>query len=87
MAQIPFPRVHQLNIQLGFSTIRSPLALNRSDQTSDTLPGQPRISLYASGLDNYVLKEHSTPELDSLAPWLWLVCRHKKFAIHLTRNS
>ena len=79
MAQIPFPRVHQLNNQLGFSASRCPLALSRSDQTSDRLPGQPRISLCASELDNYVLKELCTPDLDRLTPWLWLVCKHKIF--------
>ena len=70
MAQVPFPVAHQLNNQLNLNTNG---VLARSDRACDTLPGQARVSLDASQLDSYVMKEHSTPELDTLTPWLWLV--------------
>ena len=73
MAQIPFSEVHQLNNQLKFSTIQRPLLLSRSDKTCDALPGQARIPLHGTSLDGYIQREHSTPQLDNLAPWLWLV--------------
>ncbi|KAI1085099.1 hypothetical protein F5B20DRAFT_130644 [Whalleya microplaca] len=40
---------------------------------SPTLPGQPRISLeHQESLEAYLAAEHLTPELDQLAPYLWL---------------
>lgn len=72
-AQVPFPPSHQLNDQLNLQIHGSSVTLARSDQARDTLPGQARVSLNAAELDGYVKREHSTPELDILAPWLWLV--------------
>ena len=73
MAQVPFLHAHQLNNQLNFRLHGSSVTLTRSDQARDTLPGQARVSLNATELDSYVEREHSTPELDILASWLWLV--------------
>ena len=87
MAQTPFPEVHQLNKQLQFNSVRYPLALSRSDKVSDKLPGQARVSLHASELDSYIQREHSTLELDTLAPWLWLVLQIVKAPHHTTQDS
>jgi hypothetical protein len=38
-----------------------------------TLPGQPRIELKSSDLGPYLDREHLVPDLDQLAPKLWLV--------------
>ena len=72
-AQVPFPDAQQLNNQLNLNINENSVTLTRSDIAHDTLPGQARVLLNGSELDGYVRREHSTPELDTLAPWLWLV--------------
>lgn len=45
-----------------------------SIQGKATLPGQPRVRLEdEDGLIMYLKSAHLTPELDRLAPYLWLV--------------
>ncbi len=72
----PFDEKDQLNHQLqrakpGATDTR---ALVRTDSTRwATLPGQPRTSLAASSLHEQLRQEFVTPDLDTLAPHLWLV--------------
>ena len=44
-----------------------------ADGDCSTLPGQPRIELDTLDFDGYLEKEHLVPDLDRLAPKLWLV--------------
>jgi hypothetical protein len=46
-----------------------------TDPVATTLPGQARVELRAPDLDEYLNKEFLVPQLDQLAPKLWLVRR------------
>ncbi|KAI9695893.1 MAG: hypothetical protein M1836_006010 [Candelina mexicana] len=72
----PFPESTQLNNQL--QTIKADTAtsytLIRTDNPeSDSLPGQPRLRLHSRTLLQDLEKEFLTPDLDKLAPYLWLI--------------
>lgn len=74
MVDIPFPSDVELNkeLELGVGTQHAHVC--RSDGNSTCLPGQPRIALTESmQLQQYLGEEHLTPDLDTLAPKLWLV--------------
>lgn len=73
MDQIPFPESHQLDGQLRLDLSKVPTELSCVDQGCKTLPGQPRVLLDRVELDKYLRKELSLPELNRLAPMLWLV--------------
>ena len=70
----PFLEIHQLNKQLHFGSIGTWGRLRRTDNNPNTLPGQPRVQLETDALREYLKAELLTPELDRLAPKLWLVC-------------
>ena len=74
MAQIaPFLQIEELNAQL---VPAGPNRLRRVDgQKVDSLPGQPRVQLSDSiALSEQLTTDLLVPELDYLAPKLWLVC-------------
>ncbi|KAL1624244.1 hypothetical protein SLS56_007946 [Neofusicoccum ribis] len=48
-----------------------------------TLPGQPRQLLEEPGLLNYLKNEHLTPDLDAMAPKLWLIILSETPGLHL----
>ena len=73
MDKEPFPEEHELEEELQFDRSKLPAMLCRTDQNDTTLPGQPRVQLNSDELDIYLAKELSVPELDKLAPKLWLV--------------
>jgi len=73
---VPFEEKDQLNHQLERAKpgAKNTCALVRTDSTKwATLPGQPRTSLAASSLHEQLRQEFVTPDLDTLAPHLWLV--------------
>ena len=73
---IPFQEKAELNCQLKkVKTDASNLyGLVRTDDTRcATLPGQPRIGLASSNFYEQLKQEFCTPDLDILAPHLWLV--------------
>ena len=73
---VPFTKKTQLNDQLEVITSKASnqMSLVRTDDTQCTsLPGQPRVSINSSSLYCYLEKEFLTPDLDTLAPHLWLV--------------
>ena len=72
---IPFSSEIELNKQLKpGAAVPQNVNIRRSDGDSTSLPGQPRIALNKSmELKQYLDEEHSTTELDKLAPKLWLV--------------
>jgi len=83
MANIPFPPAVELNKQLAIEATPLGARMRRSDGRNDGLPGQPRIATYQSRmLEAYLVEEHSTAELDILAPKLWLVCTRRNAVIH-----
>lgn len=63
---------NQLDTTLCFDKASAPPRLYRVPGESSTLPGQPRIGLDRSDLNEYLQREHLTPDLDLLAPNLWL---------------
>lgn len=67
MNQFPFPENHQLDDQLRLDHFKVPTELCK------TLPGQPRVRLDKGELDGFLKKDLSLPELNRLAPWLWMV--------------
>lgn len=69
-----FPEEVELNSELKISHSTDRDALVRTDPNSTTLPGQPRIGLDITSITNYLVEDLLTPELDRLAPKLWLVC-------------
>lgn len=73
MDQIPFPEIYQLNNQLRLDRSKIPAKLYRNDNSWTALPGQPRIQLDSAELDDYLQRELLVPQLDQLAPRLWLV--------------
>ena len=69
MATAPFREEHSLNHQLSLDVSAAVSTLH-----GPSLPGQARIALHPrAGLDSYLVEEHLTPDLDRLAPRLWLV--------------
>ena len=73
---IPFTEKTQLNHQLKavLSDVSKKSVLVRADETEyETLPGQPRVFLGSPNLCGYLEKEFLTPDLNTLAPYLWLV--------------
>ena len=76
MAMPPFQENQQLNTELRIDGAISDgaVGLRRADSTSNTLPGQPRVNLQDRELGDYLQAELLVPQLDYLAPKLWLVC-------------
>lgn len=71
---IPFSSEVELNKQLELEVVAPDTNIRRSDGSNSFLPGQPRVALTESmDLKQYLDEEHSTTELDTLAPKLWLV--------------
>ena len=71
---LPFSLEVELNKQLELVAIAQDINIRRSDGSGTSLPGQPRVALTESmELKQYLDEEHSTTELDTLAPKLWLV--------------
>ena len=73
---VPFSENTQLNHQL--KSIKSDASISyelvRTDDTKcETLPGQPRMRLRSRNLYQQLEQEFFTPDLDTLAPYLWLV--------------
>ena len=73
-----FPVDHQLNDELRFDQVGGELGLRRSNAKYSTLPGQPRVRLDQHELQKYLQSEFLLPQLDRLAPKLWLVCLSAK---------
>lgn len=73
MDQIPFPEIHQLESHLQLDLPNVPTELCGVDRSCKSLPGQPRVRLGRVELGNNLKKDLSLPELDQLAPRLWLV--------------
>ena len=74
MAQNPFPEIYQLNSQLRYDRSEVTAKLCRIEHDCKTLPGQPRIRLDSPELDDYPGNNLLLPQLNRLAPKLWLVC-------------
>ena len=75
MANIPFEAIDELNKELSTEDVAPGIRMRRSDGRNSTLPGQPRILVDKyENLSKYIIEEHTTPELDEMAPKLWLVC-------------
>ena len=71
---VPFSSEVELNKQLELGAVVQDTNLRRSDGSGISLPGQPRVALNElTELKQYLDEEHSTTELDTLAPKLWLV--------------
>ena len=73
---VPFSEKNQLNHQLkrtGTNASVTGELVRADDAQCETLPGQPRISLGSNSLCQQLEKEFLTPDLDALAPHLWLV--------------
>jgi hypothetical protein len=82
-----FPEEVELNRELKISQSTYPYALVRTDPNTTTLPGQPRIELDTTSIANFLAKDLLTPELDRLAPKLWLVSYAYSYPIpSLPRN-
>ena len=78
---VPFSSDVELNRQIGLGDVSQGVNIHRSDGTSDSLPGQPRVALTEPvKLKRYLEEEHLTTELDTLAPKLWLVSTRTKSA-------
>ncbi|KAL9609475.1 MAG: hypothetical protein Q9167_005760 [Letrouitia subvulpina] len=72
LSKTPFSKSTQLNIELVF--FRRLSHLSRADDPQNTrLPSQPRIQLNSPELLSYVSQDLQTAELDSFAPYLWLL--------------
>ena len=81
---VPFLERSQLNHQLKRTKTNAsvPHNLIRTDDVQcETLPGQPRMRLRSNSLYQQLEKEFLTPDLDSLAPHLWLVAT--QFSSHI----
>jgi hypothetical protein len=68
-----FPEEVELNRELKILQPTDRYALVRTDPNTTTLPGQPRIELDTTSIANFLMEDLLTPELDRLAPRLWLV--------------
>jgi hypothetical protein len=66
----------ELNKDLAFITsANGENSLHRTRQDDpDCLPGQARISLDNAPLNEYLKEALLAPNLDKIAPYLWLVC-------------
>ena len=70
---VPFSSEVELNKQLEVGAVTQDANIHRSDRSSTSLSGQPRVALTESvDLKQYLMEEHSTTDLDML-PKLWLV--------------
>lgn len=79
MMDVPFSSEVELNKQLELGVVTQDANIRRSDGSSTSLPGQPRVALTDSvDLKQYLTEEHSTTDLDKLAPKLWLVSMASK---------
>ena len=89
MDQIPFPEDSQLCSQLRLDRSKTPAELCHNNNSRTTLPGQPRVQLDPRELESYLREELLTPQLDQLAPKLWLVCPnpHHKVTRAKTKKS
>lgn len=75
MAHIPFAPDVELNKELAIEGAPLGIQIRRSDGNSCGLPGQPRVAVNNCGeVERYLVEQHTTTELDILAPRLWLVC-------------
>lgn len=73
---VPFSEDTQLNCQLKTvhpSTLVSQYLIRTDDPKCQSLPGQPRMLLYHPQLYLQLDREFLTPDLDRLAPHLWLL--------------
>jgi len=80
----PFPESTQLNDQLKTIKADTPNSYNlvrADDPECDSLPGQPRMSLRSGRLFQRLEKEFLTPDLDTLAPYLWLIATQSSLHI------
>lgn len=82
---LPFTEDTQLNRQL--KTIKSDASGSRDltrtdDPRCQSLPGQPRMLLHSSDLYQQLEQEFLTPDLDTLAPHLWLVATQRSSHIN-----
>ena len=76
MMLIPFSEDHQLNRQLKIinpGSSGSPSLIRTDHPEYRCLPGQPRVLLQSSCISQQLQREFLTPDLDTLAPHLWLV--------------
>lgn len=76
MMLVPFPEAAQLNHQLKSiqPNAQSLHKLVRADNAQyDSLPEQPRMRLESPNIYQELAQEFCTPDLDTLAPHLWLV--------------
>jgi hypothetical protein len=74
MTEPPFEEVDQLNTELVLS--KDPgqdWMLRCTNAVRITLPGQPRVQLDPESVKEYLAIDLLTPELNKLAPHLWLV--------------
>lgn len=73
MGNVPFSLEIELNKELQLASQPQDVNLHWRDGSRTTLPGQPRVRLTESvELKQYLKDEHSTTDLDTLAPKLWL---------------
>ena len=73
---VPFSENSQLNHQLKHIETNPSVSnslVRTDDALCETLPGQPRMRLQSNSLYQQLEKEFLTPDLDILAPHLWLV--------------
>ena len=76
--KIPFPEEAQLNdsLKLDLHTRDGYPIVRHTDGRSNHLPGRPSILFAPEAFDefeNHIFDELVTPDLDKLAPYLWLV--------------
>jgi len=80
----PFPESTQLNNQLKITkadTSNLYSLVRTDDPECDSLPGQPRMRLRCGRLVQDLEKEFLTPDLDTLAPYLWLIATQSSLHI------
>ena len=75
MEEPTFPETCQLNDDLQCVQAVGVLALKHTREKTSTLPGQPRVRLDHTELHRYLKDELLVPQLDQMAPRLWLVCQ------------
>ncbi|KAI9717991.1 MAG: hypothetical protein M1835_004119, partial [Candelina submexicana] len=63
-------------------TATSHTLIRADNPKCDSLPGQPRTRLHSHSLFQDLKKEFLTPDLDKLAPYLWLIAT--QFSQHIT---
>ena len=82
---IPFSKASQLNHQLDstWSEASASYSLIRTDDAQcENLPGRPRIRLHSTERFKQLEQEFATPDLNTFAPWLWLVGTQSSSHIH-----